>query len=600
MKIKNLNFAEKYIEKVVLGAAILFSLAVIWVKVLGSPYAVEFSGQVINPSEIEPKIAEEANRLKRELEKPVSFEVPAIPKITEEFIAKLNKPVATYWPKLAVGPVHLPSKWFGDGTGGPGGIDRFLLPTPPPPSGLQLAQGFGVMGEPRQADELQKFERLIGAQRPWDFRWVSVSGKYDMAHWRERLAIKPVERGFQKIPEEWWREMLALADVSLERQEWDPESRQWGPEVTIDALPNNTLSYRNPPMAWAPADAKQIVGWIKENQRDITKPRFPSLAVGFWLRPDVDINNLPQAKLHEFIKLRERIEDLQREIGKRADEEAAGVAGGAAAGMAGAPSVPGAMTAAPATNVRGRVAAGEEKTPQKMPLKDIKEQLRRLEIQQDELLGVAQEFGIKMGEEGVVEGGNVNNVVTVWSHDITVQPGRSYRYRLKASLLNPLFKVAQVPAEQQKETFEKLTLWSAESEWSSHITIEPENHLFMVGADSGRKSANIEVYGIFNGRRVYRAFESQPGDSIGAKVTMVDGGFQSHVNLQVDAVVVDIDFDAPSGDRNLKPTTQKMIYLDQLSGSLFERTTIDDAANGFRKILKGEADKARPAAARLE
>ena len=77
---------------------------------------------------------------------------------------------------------------------------------------------------------------------------------------------------------------------------------------------------------------------------------------------------------------------------------------------------------------------------------------------------------------------------------------------------------------------------------------------------------------------------------IGNVVELSDEGFQRPVNLGIDAMLVDVQFDVPARG-GLKATTHRIICLDAATGQMFERTIQDDGQHQYRLKLKHEADR---------
>jgi hypothetical protein len=479
------------------------------------------------------------------------------------------------------------------------------------PTSLSAKQGFGVLAEPADVEHVNSYEQLIGLQLPRDFRWVSVSASFNFEDWRTVLESDPTEPNMVRIPEQIYREKIAITDVILERQQWDVEKDTWGEIQRLPAMPNNELGYRNPPAIWPADEAVRTVRWIKENRRDVTKPPFPHLKRGVWKRPDVDFNKLNAQQKRQFEQLAGQIEQLQQQIaaleqqGVNEDNEAlqpAGadrpVGGGPATGVVGGKGA----IATRRTGNRGN----NESTPAN-DLKSLRKHVDQLIRQSEVVLGIGEEQDIDLlgGDLDAVARANasdaagqqrsaVPNQVTIWAHDISVQPGKSYRYRLLVNVLNPLFRDRRIPVPQQKEYHDKLSITSVASEWTSYVTIDAKTYFFVVNAHKQKNTAQIEVYTIFNGRVVYREFTPSPGDLIGGNVELSDEGFQRNVNLEIGATLVDIQFDVPSHG-GLTSNTHRIVYLDEASGELLERTVQDDKKKEGRLKLRHEAERRKVA-----
>ena len=69
MSISKENIIERYIHFVIVGAAGVIALALLFLFVVRSPNAVELNGSKLGPGEIDPKIKSQAARIDSELEK---------------------------------------------------------------------------------------------------------------------------------------------------------------------------------------------------------------------------------------------------------------------------------------------------------------------------------------------------------------------------------------------------------------------------------------------------------------------------------------------------------------------------------------------------
>lgn len=615
MKIKNLNFVEKFIEKIVLVLAVVFALGVIWLKFLGQPYVVEIGGKEAGPGEVESIILDELKGLQTGIDRTDSpIRERDIPKFTDQFVRELERDITTFPLEIALGPGGLDPSIIGDSSG-PLQRDFFDVPERPVVTDLNVKQGYGVMAEHRSSDVQRGFDRLIGTQRPRDFRWVSVSGKFDLGEWRNRLAAENVRDGYQRIPEEWWRpRKLAVTDVVIERQRWDLQTGEEAEIVQIEPLPSNDLSWRNPPAVWPPAEAVQTVKTIRESQREATRPTFPQLDVGTWHRPDIDISTLPpdvrkqyETKQNQINRVQERINKLeaeQKEAEAKAAEAAAAAAEGAAlAAASGQPNMP--------TRGRPAAAGGQGEQPAET-IEQLRKNLRDLEHELETLLGGGEllfdaaearaEAAVpdkpleemteeeRRAAEEEAEMARIPRIVTVWGHDLTVEPGQAYRYRIKVKVVNPLFKESQVPKEQRVEYHEKLSLDSEYSEWSDWIRIEPRLHYYFVGADEQNQTVSAEIFAIFNGQRIVRQFSHSPGQRLGQVVTVPFGTFgeQRRVNMLMNVIVIDADYKWPSPVK-LGGDTTRVILVDGDSGNLFYRVVAEDRVDPMRVKLRDEA-----------
>ena len=157
-----------------------------------------------------------------------------------------------------------------------------------------------------------------------------------------------------------------------------------------------------------------------------------------------------------------------------------------------------------------------------------------------------------VGDSGTDRG----DVIWVWAHDVNVEPGRVYRYRISVVIYNPLFARKLSLVEDQKHLAESLVKVIEPSEWSEPVIVDPPLRMLAsralpegLGDNSGRLGygeAVAEVWRFHDGQWWSRSFTVQPGDVLGG-VGLPDGvtpgsgeGNAAPVDFTTDWFVVDI------------------------------------------------------------
>ncbi|MFA9476830.1 hypothetical protein ACERK3_00855 [Phycisphaerales bacterium AB-hyl4] len=212
------------------------------------------------------------------------------------------------------------------------------------------------------------------------------------------------------------------------------------------------------------------------------------------------------------------------------------------------------------------------------------------------------EFGPGMDPRGGDPRGNqrrgrdageaLSGEIQVWAHDLTAEPGRTYRYRVIVTVLNPLFQQRRLHPEQQEEYFNRIALWpeqdeleSAEaSNWSSPVTLDPEHYFFLVEGSPSREEAKVEVWRLFRGQWHFEEFDVRPGDIIGGE-TRIDG---QTVSMRVDAMLVDL---VSVSEGTSSGSGARMIYMDQETNLIGERVADEDRDSDHRIRLRNELDR---------
>ena len=171
--------------------------------------------------------------------------------------------------------------------------------------------------------------------------------------------------------------------------------------------------------------------------------------------------------------------------------------------------------------------------------------------------------------------------IDVWAHDLSVEPGVTYRYRIIVKIMNPLLKRgSQLTDEQRAQYADLLSLESEASEWVQ-VKVPPTKFFFLVNASVEQQQASVEVWRVYNGRPFKQIFDVEPGQPIGSSVTIDINGESAMVDLYADAVVVDLVSDRVSGNRY---TTERrtMLYCNSLGNRLLRRTVDQDRNSNER------------------
>ncbi|MEX2212532.1 MAG: hypothetical protein WD768_00295 [Phycisphaeraceae bacterium] len=188
--------------------------------------------------------------------------------------------------------------------------------------------------------------------------------------------------------------------------------------------------------------------------------------------------------------------------------------------------------------------------------------------------------------------------IKLWAHDVTAEPGKTYRYRIVYRVINPLFNKETELHEDLKAKGKELELASLPSKWSEAVTIDPLLQFFVEDVNTNTNTASFGIYRIFNGNRIYRQFTARPGDPIGKSNVAVDlfdelgNKTPQSVNLQVPAVLVDVKSPArAAGAISVRgPISVLIAYLKD--GEFEVRDLVEDQNNVNRKRMNNEANNA--------
>jgi hypothetical protein len=163
---------------------------------------------------------------------------------------------------------------------------------------------------------------------------------------------------------------------------------------------------------------------------------------------------------------------------------------------------------------------------------------------------------------------SLHEQITFWAYDDTVEPGASYRYRIRIGVFNPVAGTGQVLAEDAASN-NKVILWSAFSEATDIVDIPKRLYFFPINVQEAAKAVEFQVCKYVMGYWHSEQFMVKRGDAIGkiAKVEPTDKDKAAEVKLpeMIDyttgAIVVDVvAMNDWSGDKAL----QSRQYFDVL------------------------------------
>lgn len=179
--------------------------------------------------------------------------------------------------------------------------------------------------------------------------------------------------------------------------------------------------------------------------------------------------------------------------------------------------------------------------------------------------------------------------IQVWAHDLSIEPGKTYRYRVVVAVLNPLYRQKRVADAQREEHYDRISLGPdpqelASSPWSEPVRVDSDYYFFMVKGTS--QSARVEVWDVYDGKWVNKEFEVRPGDPIGQPVQVTVGNRQLQLDMNVGLIVVDLIQAAGGG--TFGGGDLRMLYLNPDNNRIVERSIESDRNDPDWTRLKNE------------
>ncbi|MEX0774736.1 MAG: hypothetical protein WD042_03365 [Phycisphaeraceae bacterium] len=574
MKSKHLSFMDQNLEKIVVGVALLFLLVVAWLYYVGSPYSVKVQDGVqtttMGPMELEDKILARAKLLENALNNPelpfpsprVAEYVPITIQQLKEVPPSLTLAVPFNWGGLEIGPI------------GEEQLRRYAIQAPPAPAKPAVRADHAVLDRTMDPTMLTPLVHTIGrGEPPLDFSYVSAASQFNVAEWKQRLSAAGVPDG--------WQQMLVIY-VKLQRQQWDPVAQQWGPATDVAPVPGYPVPQNEEIRPDLPPDrVGDLIQHIREQQPAIIEQVFPMITSdAVWLPPNIDPS-----------KLNEQQRRMLRDVLLQIMQVKAQIAATQAPQM-----MPGEAGEAPAPGLGGDVT-------------QLRQQLDVLHRRQRAILEGRDPDAV--APDGAVPpatfGPNIRNQpgmpipaplsapkppdkLDLLAHDLTVQPGASYRYRFVVGLFNPLFR-QQIDPEQRKKMENLLAQVSEPGEWSERVNVAPEMYYFFVGASNNGRTGRWVVWKLFGGQYIKEIFEVQLGDAVGGTTSRTYEGMSVQVPMQAPVLLVDIAQERGSMDNT------RAVLLNKNSGQLGERMIGEDRDNAEHQRLREEERMAAAAAA---
>jgi hypothetical protein len=613
---KGIPFWEQHIEKMVLGLAAVVMLAVL--AAIATDYdavTAEIDNRTLAPAEVDEVMVGKARELNRQLEPDAEAE-------TEQFLAVDGSGGKAFRDRLAgsTGPSTMPPLIAPS-------LASVLLPEEVGTSDVWYYEP--VIPEPRiqpmvmqtidtlEATELERnpdLADLVGSSSG-DLIWTTPVASIDLAGFRKELEgqdsmMNPMR---SQIPSNWYNRRPYVIDVVFERQAKGDDG-EWGTTQIVEPVPGR-LSYREE-IVERIADGTLDAGfrqqiWLqlddKVNQVEVLQPEFyatrndsfaaPALFDDRELSADDGMDDVSdeeaarrqeqreiERRLRDRVSSAGRIEATLKELGGELREGDAGSDDGDSGSGRGGGRGGGKGKSDPGFGSSGQGKKGSSGTGSAtdrrrrmnltMKLDRLRSEIERL---QDSLEAMDPDAADFMGsvETAAVEVIDiaVDDEMLVWTHDLSVEPGATYRYRCTVRLYNPLFARSRQLLEAQQERAKSFTIESLTSDWSSPIEIRPPVEFYVVRASEesgslGLGEVRVEMYRYFNGSRRSTQFSVQPGERIGRTITVPGGDRPVAVDFSTDWYLVAVVADpAASGGSGLDRDDDATVVCRRIDGT---------------------------------
>lgn len=567
---QHVSFIERHLEKIIFGVmGTVLVVVAVWYLIIG-PNRVEVAGMMEpkGPGDLYETMRVEADRL---LERMRAAEPTAqdddpdhfrLPDPQREISPLVTDPSLT--PEFAVA-FMLPSKRVpqvrDDSPLGDLMLASALAPSRPALStgrayaGIPESETIDVRGQ-RAGAGVRRLDTRGGRDAlPADHHWVTVTTAFSRA---AQLAE------YAKAGYVLRRQKVVFADVEVQRQELLPEGKWGEPELVggyrpvVHANLRRNVPVQRDGVTWSLRDEdlqyiSSLSGDLEKNQEEIARPPFQTFLGDYvwnwtvespqghtfdWEAFEVsmyDPDDSPRRTTPERGGRLQAVEDLraaramiERRNFIEAEELLERVVGNRDASD-------------------GQMREAENLLRQHQS--DITSARQALALERDRLEEAREQL---LGEE----------IEPIWVNDLSVVPGRTYRYRARVVLFNPYAGVAVEMRDPQDAG--KVLIPGAWSPWSAEIEVPPTRYLFFASANLAEPSADLRGFDWSGGE-----WETlrQTSFRIGEPVSF------SRANriYDFDVIVADIAGDQPYTDRQ-----ERAGVVDYQPGRTTEKLTLMD------------------------
>ncbi len=541
---KFVDLLEQHVQWLALGLGTLFLAFMVWSYFLSPPATVTVGGDELSPSDVDPNVRRTlAQQLNAKMNRSPS-QIEAVPPLFENVQERLT--ARPQQPELAIlttgGSLNLGGIDVTEDAQQPGAVVA-KLPEPLPP-----AEPMGVAtGRAAVNDTLAVGLQNQVATAPTDKHWARV---------RYTIPLEPLAKAFDEANIQ--RDLpTQFVKIELVRETRMPDGT-WGEQTVVTPVALDPLPRL--PVETAPFPVKRdFARQVREGGQGLTlnllRPRFYEINLG-------DDPNSPR-----YVGYEQEWEEA---------EQAASAAAAAAQALAtpqqdrfnpggrtatGTRTSPGGRGGAPGMSAEERraeiemrrIQAEEEAEQRRMEQEFARQQaeeaggrfaerfggrgnpqqqqrplVERPALPDDEPLPIQGQFNPRQMEEDKLLG---------FAYDDTVEPGTTYRYKVRYYLLNPVFGIFQFV--ENEALAEKLLLASdvEGATWSEPIEVPSDRQFFVLGVQNNR--ARIDVIAWKSGRLHSATFEVPAGDPIGAAGNAVGGTVPEDIDFTTQWVVAE-------------------------------------------------------------
>ncbi len=544
------GFFEEHVEKIVLAVVGALCAWLLITRVILSPNVVPYDGKKVSPTAIDEQIYAKARLLQQKLNEAPENMPPYDPKVNK-FSAMLDSAITG----VDIGPVRLAPYPVVAREGTPGGGGVYSLPRIGEVTDVDVEHIQTVAYVPISVvTEEKPYDK--GNNEPNDLDFVTVEAKFDVAGLYARFKEMVEDAGPEYADPCLARPVFAA--VQLQRQELGADGT-WGPWTNVPRPkidPYKRLFQIVERVQDLPPGGFKVQLFQFDNKQvqiDLLQPEAYQIASADeeWFPPALHRQYLDiQRKIstEEKIQAKEKEKQDQTRTTSQTDNRTnrrptrtrGGTGGDAYGGAYG-----GAGDAYGGTDGRTRGARGRDRTGQQgqMPgdtgrLPDRRGPRGRTATDGTDQLYDMGLDGLGLGTtdpKAALRKPSVNQVyikfdeirltwmtdfaklrepLVFWAHDDTVGPAKTYRYRIRLGVFNPLAGTNQL-SEKDKALKGQVILWSDFSAVTKPVEIMGRLYFFANSVREADKAVTVQISKLALGRWYSHDFVVRQGEQIG-------------------------------------------------------------------------------------
>lgn len=573
MRLKGINPIEQNAEKVFAGIFVVAIFGVLALQFVGQPNRVKVGKNDVDLADAYVVVAEEARKTDQAIKSPNPVNLPDAKgddavKLIAKFNDRYNAAISPGQQLAAA--LDAPEVIGGGGASAGKDMTAVAAITVPAPT-VPIGASFMTEVDPGEARQSPEVAAVLPPSAPFDKASITIETTFDGAALKAALSADPDGDGpVRSLPKSWWENSVQILGVVAEREMLKPDGT-WAPAEPVKLMPGRLSLVGELDKLNTALQLKDATRLATDNADMVRRPPFYATRFGEpWAPPtERDARLLAEgekaaeiARLwNKYNGLKKARDTVQKNLGG-VGQPAPGGGGGGGGGVGGG----GKGGGRPGGGGGGGGAAPPPSGPSSGDEARRKSLTQRLaEIDREmaetaaslralgETVADAQQAGTpgtptdsadkKAAEAALFE----NPAVRLWLHDVHVERGKTYRYRVSVALNNPYFgHTAAMPADQA--ALAKTGVMRSEmSPWSSAIQVDPETHIFFTSAQTDDQqtraaTAKAEVFRFRWGFWRKGQVSLTPGDAVLTEIRVPD------LEKVIAALPADAQ-NAPAGDQ---------------------------------------------------